>query len=145
MHKVIGLLTLLIGLAGCTAPPQTTYGNYVANSPKAIDKKIATDAINRLVALYPPASTMFSLRHPTPDAFGTSLVESIRAKGYALLEFNPALQASPVGLPLSYVFDQTKDTNMYRVTLQVGQQTLTRVYVVQANTVHPASNWARKE
>ncbi|MEI7995190.1 MAG: hypothetical protein WCH01_09845 [Methylococcaceae bacterium] len=34
---------------------------------------------------------------------------------------------------------------MYRVTLLVGNQSMTRAYLVQDSTVHPAGLWSRKE
>ena len=113
------------------------------------------DAVKQLVAVYPPASTRFDLQHATPDAFGSSLVESLRAKGYALLEFKPAAPASAAsaatdatataGKPLRYILDQA-ESNLYRVTLLVGNQSLTRAYsAAQNGTLYPAGAWVRKE
>lgn len=150
MRKFAFVALLLVGLAGCAT--NQPYGNFAQNSPAAYDQKMADDAVTQLVAVYPPASTRFDLLHPTPDAFGASLVESLRAKGYALLEFKPdapvapnaTTQATP-GKSLRYVLDQAPGANLYRVTLLVGNQSLTRAYVAQDGSVYAAGAWVRKE
>lgn len=150
MRKIALVALLLVGLAGCAT--NQPYGNFAQNSPAAYDQKMADDAVAQLVAVYPPASTRFDLLQLTPDTFGTSLVESLRAKGYALLEFKPsatveAATATPAagGLPLRYVVDQAPSANLYRVTLLVGSQSLTRAYVEQDGSVYAAGVWVRKE
>jgi len=52
---------------------------------------------------------------------------------------------SPTGLSLRYILDQVNSLNLYRVTLLVGHQSMTRAYLVQDSTVHPAGLWSRKE
>lgn len=137
---------LLASLAGCAI--NQPYGNFTQNSPAVYDQKMADDAVAQLVAVYPPASTRFDLLHLTPDTFGLTLVKSLRAKGYALLEFEPAAKAAPQtapSLPLRYVLDQVPGSNLYRVTLLVGNQSLTRAYASQDGSVYPAGVWVRKE
>lgn len=162
MRKFLLLASFLVGLAGCaTAPPApSAYGNFIPNSVRANDKKVVDDVVKKLAALYPPASTRFDLQHVTPDFFGTYLVESMRAKGYAVLEFKPesvpasaassasgpaAVVPATPGLLLSYIVDQ--DNDLYRVTLAINrQQSLARVYQVAPDGVlYPAGYWVRKE
>lgn len=163
MRKTAFLALVVISLAGCaTTSPSTTYGNFTQGVPAALNQTVADDAVKQLVAVYPPASTRFDLQQATPDAFGSSLVESLRAKGYALLEFKPASSkttttsttttispaptaSATTGQPLRYIFDQA-DTNLYRVTLLVGTQSLTRAYsAAQNGMLVPAGAWLRKE
>ena len=161
MRKIFFLALLLVGLAGCATAP-APYGNFIQNSTQANDKKVVDDVVKKLVALYPPASTRFDLQHVTPDYFGTYLVESMRAKGYAVLEFKPepkaAIAASSAsepaastpatpGLSLSYIVDQAKGSDLYRVTLVINrQQSLDRVYqIAQDGVIYPAGYWVRKE
>jgi type IV secretion system protein TrbH len=159
MRKTAFLALLVVGLAGCATTAPSTYGNFTQSAPAAFNQTMADDAVKQLVAVYPPASTRFDLQHATPDAFGSSLVESLRAKGYALLEFKPAAQASgasaatdaaatapaTAGKPLRYILDQA-ESNLYRVTLLVGNQSLTRAYsAAQNGTLYPAGAWVRKE
>lgn len=160
MRKFAFLALLLVSLAGCAtapAPAPAPYGNFIQNTAATNDKKIADDVVKKLVALYPPASTRFDLQHATPDFFGTYLLESMRSKGYAVLEFKPepkaavassapAAMPSPSGLSLSYIMDQAKGSDLYRVTLVINhQQSLDRVYQLQDGTIYPAGFWVRKE
>lgn len=153
------LAVLLPGLAGC-ASMASPYGSFIQQPLPAHDRAIADDAVKQLAVLYPPARTRFDLQHATPDFFGTYLVESLRAKGYAVLEFKPGSQAqaamaanaassattSPSGLPLSYLLDQGRGSDLYRLTLRINrQQSLTRPYQDQGGTMHPAGYWVRKE
>ena len=150
MRKTAFLALLVVGLAGCATTAPSTYGNFTQSAPAAFNQTMVDDAAKQLVAVYPPASTRFDLQHATPDAFGSSLVESLRAKGYALLEFNPAASAATdatatAGKPLRYILDQA-ESNLYRVTLLVGNQSLTRAYsAAQNGTLYPAGAWVRKE
>ena len=154
MRKLLGhapLLFLLAGLAGCASIEP--YGNFLgANAPATLNEKLAADTVKQLTVLYPPASTRFDLGQPTPDAYGSALVESLRIKGYAILEFEPDEAASTdnpdtarPGLSLRYVLDAPASTNLYRVTVMVGAQSLSRAYVAQNETVAPAGAWVRKE
>ena len=168
------LAVLLLGLTGCASPP-LAYGSFIQKPLPAHDRAIADDAVKQLARLYPPGRTRFDLQHATPDFFGTYLVESLRARGYAVLELKPAGQGqgqgqalalaqaqapaqamaanaasfaapSPSGLPLSYLLDQDAGSQLYRLTLLINrQQSLTRAYQVQGGTMHPAGYWVRKE
>jgi len=138
---------LVMALAGCasTAP----YGNFATHPPAGLEQKIAVDTAKQLVALYPPARTRFHLGQPTPDAYGSALVEALRAKGYALVEVKTSPQetapATAPGLSLHYVLDAVASPNLYRVTVTVGQKSLSRAYLAQNNRVAPAGAWVRKE
>ena len=71
------------------------------------------------------------------------------AKGYALVEVkaSPQEAAPPTapGLSLHYVLDAVASPNLYRVTVMVGQKSLSRAYLAQNNRVAPAGAWVRKE
>lgn len=148
MIKAFVLSLLLAALAGCVIPPPS-HGNFIENTTASNDQKMAADAVNQLLALFPPAGTTFNLQQVTPDVFGSTLVGSLRQKGYALLEFKPAPQPQEMppakGFSLGYILDKAMDSNIHRVTLQIGNQTLTRAYVMQAGSVHAAGSWVRKE
>ena len=134
---------LVMALAGCasTAP----YGNFATHPPAGLEQKIAVDTAKQLVALYPPARTRFHLGQPTPDAYGSALVEALRARGYALMEFKEAAPATAPALSLHYVLDAAASPNLYRVTVTVGQKSLSRAYLAQNDRVAPAGAWVRKE
>ncbi|MBE4026198.1 conjugal transfer protein TrbH [Vibrio parahaemolyticus] len=166
MRKLLATALFSLALVGCAS--HTPYGNFVENPTGLNQQKIANDTIEQITSLYPPAKTRFEIKQATPDAFGTALVRGLRDKGYALLEFDPetakAAQRTssrpnesapevkvktPVqqgfGLPIYYVFDQFSGTNMYRVTVMVGNESITRPYAQENGTVVPMGYWVRKE
>jgi hypothetical protein len=148
MRKIL-LLTLLAALASCaTAPTPASYGSF-ATASNAIDRKMADDAAKKLVTLYPPASTRFDLQHGAIDPFGTALVATLREQGYALQETMsvPKSGADDKGKrrTLAYLFDQPSGTDLYRLTLTIDAQSLSRVYLARDGSVAPAGYWVRKE
>jgi len=149
---VMALSSAACVLAGCAAVTGATpYGNHAAASA-AFDQKVAGDAIQQLAALYPPASTRFNLTQATPDAFGTALVAGLREKGFALMEAKagngramPPDTFGTDGLELQYLLDQPGAGDLYRLTLAIGTQRLSRPYLIQHGTPYAAGAWVRKE
>lgn len=156
MRHAASILLGALVLAGCAAPP-TPYGNFIRQAPAGYDRTIAEDAVRQLAAVYPPAATRFEVSQAAPDTFGRLLIASLRAKGYAVREAGPtpvaqgatargegstAAAAGPV-LPLRYVLDRPAD--LVRVTLMIGDQSLTRAYLAQNESLRPAGAWVRKE
>jgi hypothetical protein len=163
----LAFATLLAVLTGCASHDlsrNVSYGNFVQDSPAASDQKMAADAVQRLITLYPPAHTRFDLQQITLDAFGSALVASLRSNGYALLEYQPSSDASDPAPPASqtlapavtaissdttlmlrYILDLDPSSQLYRVTLLVGNQSLTRAYLAQSGSVAAAGAWVRKE
>jgi len=143
MRQITLAALLAMALAGCasTAP----YGNFATHPPAGLEERIAADTVKQLVTLYPPARTRFHLGQSTPDAYGSALVEALRAKGYALVEFKDAAPAAAPALSLHYVLDAAASPNLYRVTVTVGQKSLSRAYLAQNDRVAPAGAWVRKE
>jgi hypothetical protein len=116
----------------------------------AYNREIAEDSVKKLVALYPPATTRIDIKQATADDFGGKLVELLRVKGYAILEYNPATDAqsknsanSPIDL--KYIVDQVPSMSIYRATLLINEQPLSRVYTAHNGILQPAGSWARKE
>ncbi len=144
MRRRIALIALV--LAGCATHPP--YGHFAA-SPSAVDDALAADAVQQLTALYPPAKTRLALTQPTPDPFGRALVQGLRQQGYALLEFDPqGAKRAPdaeAGQPLTYVLDETGSLSLYRLTLYIGSQALSRAYRLESGTGVPASDWTRRQ
>lgn len=158
-------LTLLavVCLAGCGTTSSTTggtYGNFLSSAPATHEKQLADDAARQLQRLYPPASTRLDLKQPSGDAFGRQLVEALRSQGYALQEVLPpgsapaassatapqeAATHAGASVPFNYVLDAIASPNLYRVTLILGSQSITRAYVPQSDAIHPAGAWVRRE
>jgi type IV secretion system protein TrbH len=141
---------LLSLLTGCVTTPY--YGNYVDKDSAMVNQVIAKDAVTQLTQLYRPASTRFNLQHATEDPFGVTFIENLRAGGYAISEqikTNPLKTAtatpaaSAEGAALAYVLDQTRD--VYRLSVMVDDQILTRAYKPYKDSIYPAGAWVRKE
>jgi hypothetical protein len=153
----------LVCLAACGTTSTSTgsvYGNFIASVPATHEKHMADDAARQLQLLYSPARTRLDLRQAPADGFGKQLVEQLRNQGYALQDVPPSPAApsqsgtpAPAagtpdaveGVPFNYVLDAIASPKLYRVTLVLGSQTITRAYVPQSEAVHPAGAWVRKE
>jgi len=160
MNKRALITLVAFALGGCasTAP----YGNFVP-PPVTVDQhKLAGEASKQLAALWPPAKTRLELQQATPDEFGTALVADLRTAGYAVLEYAaskassaattadkpveaPVIEATPstAVLALRYVLDH--DAGLYRLTLLVGDQSITRPYMEHNGALVPVGYWVRKE
>ncbi|HMS86594.1 MAG TPA: hypothetical protein PKD12_23445 [Nitrospira sp.] len=152
----IGLL-----LAGCVSP--SPYGYLVSGTvPPQMPERLAQDTVTRMEDLYPPAHTRLALTHPATDPYGLALIEALRRKGYGVMEsrvttrMNPSTRDDmPVavqpavshkeGLPFGYVIDGPFEPRLYRVTVFVGSQSLSRVYRMDQQVFAQAGAWVRKE
>ena len=144
-------LIFLLFLAGCATNSALPYGNRL-NNPAALafNKAIAADTVKKLIVLYPPAVTTIGLKQAATDDFGGSLVGLLRTKGYAILEYNPttdapAKEASESSISLNYIIDQVPSMALYRTTLFINGQPLSRVYTAEKGVLQPAGSWVRKE
>ena len=158
MRTLAALLLVGIGLAGCAnrhAP--ATYGNFIDVPEKFDGTVMADDVAGKMVALFPPARTSIKMRQTTLDAFGAALTAALRAKGYALAEFDPdrrtvslesgaPAQPPPAdNLALAYLVDQPLESGLYRVTVLINDQSLSRLYQAKDGSLVPAGYWVRKE
>lgn len=144
MRGILSLTVLAaLSLAGCATSP---YGNHLYNSTSVDQQKLADDAVQELATLWPPAKTRFELKQATPDVFGNALVQNLRERGYAVMEFSPNTTAVNAQLPLRYVLSKIKSEsgNLYHLTLLVGTESITRPYLEQNGIVVPGY-WTHKE
>lgn len=151
MNKFVILSILAFFLVGCATTTPSIYGTFITSSDKEVET-MAADAVKQITALYPPATTNIYVKQKTPDAFGMALINGLRKKGFALLEYKDNTQA-PAGqpefkadsrMPLYYILDQAGDS-LYRLTILVGTQSISRPYLAQNGTVVPAGCWMHKE
>lgn len=157
MQRLMTCLLICASLAGCAGNRPSSYGNFTTTMPQEASTRLVADSLKQLSSLYPPARTQLNVQQTAADAFGAGLVGALRAKGYAVLEFEPVPEssfwrtsvppapASTTGVSLHYVVDQPGSTDLYRLALKVGDRTLTRAYRAQNNTALPAGAWLRKE
>ncbi len=155
-NSIFIFMLVLLLLNGCATQP---YGNFIQNpSPiySQYSKVMADDVTAQIVRLYPAANTQFNLRHVVNDPFGHALIENLRLEGFAVQEatqqsIQQQIFSAPhqpdtepqKGLALSYVIDQLGD--LYHVKLMIDDMRLSRAFAVQADSIHPAGLWVRKE
>lgn len=148
-NSVFILTLVLLLLNGCSTQP---YGNFIQNPSTTYSKVMADDVTAQIVRLYPAANTQLNLRHVAIDPFGKALIDNLRLEGFAVQEViqQPifAVQHQPdtepqKGLALSYIIDQSGD--LYHVKLMIDDMRLSRAFSVQADSIHPAGLWVRKE
>lgn len=134
MKKIIVLLTAFL-LSSCAS---TRYGNFTQLS-QSRDAHLAADAATQLTRVYPPAQNTFCIGQRVTDGFGLSLIQNLRKKGYGVNENQcPKNKAN-----LLYVLDELEP--LYRVSLFVGVQTLSRIYAKDHEKIIPVSAWTHKE
>ena len=148
MRQILLVGLLALAMVGCATAP---YGNFVGEFTNGEQEELAGDAVLQLATLYPPAKTHLMLGQATSDVFGVSLVKQLRDSGYAVEETNApkAKATAPMSdastLALRYVLDHAGSPHLYRVTLWVGAQSISRPYLKQSKGIIPAGYWARKE
>ncbi len=162
MRQTVTLALLALLVSGCVSTTSAPYGNQLPASGPSPDR-LADDALTQLEKLYPPAHVRFELQQVATDAFGASLLKGLRERGYAVLEFDPRVSSQAAStaavavrgsfsttpasgaLPLRYVLDQAGSPDLYRLTLVIGGQSLTRAYRPQDGVLLPAGYWSRQE
>jgi hypothetical protein len=154
------LTTLIMGIAGCATTTQGSLPISVSDAPEAAAIKIATDSVQKIAQLYLPASTQFNIVNPESNTFGSALVAGLRAKGYAIKEHSPtansgqkfsgeeqsaALDPRLQQMQVGYVLDAVEGVELYRLSLSIGAQQLSRAYLVKQENAYAAGSWVRKE
>ena len=142
------ILCFLYSLAGCAVLQNQPDRTLI---PTELSNRLATDVVQHLQIVYPPAQTQLNLAQPVPetDHFGAALVFELREKGYAVQSYDterPDLANN--GLDFSYTVDRPVSDlfkELYRVQLKVGKTILTRAYTADNNTVNPAGAWSKLE
>lgn len=148
MNYLMLILLTMVGLEGCAT---SEYGNFTAqtpHTPQALNATLLTDTVKQLEALYPPARTQLNIGQAieSTDSFGAGLISTLRNHGYAVHDYREQ-PLSKKGIRLQYLLDvpATAEQTLYRVKIRVGDNTLTRAYVMQNDTVIPAGAWTRRE
>jgi hypothetical protein len=153
MRTLILLALVATHLGGCASrQPPAIYGSFVNHPTPANEEVMARDVAAKIGALFPPARTRMNLQHAATDTFGTTLVAALRTKGYALSEFKAHRSANDAAVPgkaedlaLAYVLDQPLESNLYRITVHLNSQSVSRLYQSKDGAIAPAGFWVRKE
>lgn len=135
--KNIIVLLLMGCLSSCTS---LRYGNFTQASPGVFDL-MAKDTAAQLGHVYPPAKNRLCLSQKVTDPFGMRLIDLLRKKGFGVMEkTNSSRDAN-----FFYVVDEPIPRHLYRVSVFVGGQSLSRAYGLQNSVLVPASSWSHKE
>ncbi|OQW45395.1 MAG: hypothetical protein A4C66_01425, partial [Nitrospira sp. HN-bin3] len=160
-QRLVLMLWVGLVLAGCV---NTMQHGYAVNGtvPSSLLERLAQETVTRMEDLYPPAHTRLALTHSATDAYGLALIEALRQKGYGVIEsrvtrrttlttredrpapVEPAVNTDE-GLPLRYVVDGPFEPSLYRLTVFIGSQSLSRVYRLDQQVIAQAGAWVRKE
>lgn len=135
--KKLNLLLLAMLLSSCAS---MRYGNFTPVS-QSRDIYLAQDTASQLMRIFPPAQNTFCIGQKISDGFGIRLIHEMRNLGYGVIENKCSKQKAN----FFYVVDEIQSSNHYRVSLYIGPQTLSRVYVKTNDTIRPVSDWTHKE
>lgn len=143
------LLIVSLMLGGCATTNTLNYGNYLKPSEAVVNKEMAVDSAKQLSATYSPAATRIDIKQPASDEFGGTLIKELRAKGYAVAEYNAANNPKTTSsnnqhVNLQYIIDQVPTAKIYRTTLLINSRPLSRVYTAQNGVLRPAGAWVKR-
>lgn len=147
------LVVSVVLMAGCRKPQLGKFGNFA----KAESVDLAQDATDILITNYPPAKTRLNLVQDVDDAFGIALLERLRGSGYAVAEYVQPIRRDKYaestvtldGFDFGYVVDHVTGESGMRLTLVVGPERVSRLYLVGGTPEEPhyspLGEWARRQ
>lgn len=65
----------------------------------AFEERIATDTVNQIARLYPPAKTRLNVVSEASDSFGSLLSAKLRGRGFGVAE---TIEAKPTAFPFTF-------------------------------------------
>jgi type IV secretion system protein TrbH len=139
--KKLTYLTIVLIFAGCAVKTERNF-NFAPHLPEVEQRQIVGDMVKKLSEIYPPAKTQLSLQLSDQDSFGPILVHDLREQGYAVQEWNQEPSKDSSGLPVCYILDQADA--LYRITVTIGSDSLSRPYSEQNGVLTPAGYWVHK-
>ncbi|KTC71805.1 conjugal transfer protein TrbH [Legionella birminghamensis] len=131
------LLLCISCLASCTS---LRYGNFTQLPPHGVER-MARDTALELSHVYPPAKNRLCLSQSIADPFGLQLIEGLRQKGFAVMEKTTSSREAN----FSYVVDAPIASHLYRVSVFVGERSLSRAYRLYHGELVPVSGWTVQE
>lgn len=150
--RTLAMILFLACCAGCSnQKPDAASAVMVDSTP------LVQDAVSVMLATYPPAQVRLALVQDASDTFGTMLVETMRAQGYAIAEYDQpvkgdkylGLAKQPDGLAFGYLIDNGGSNDELQLHLHIGSDSLNRLYSVKTNGAHiqyaPQGFWTRRE
>lgn len=171
MRNILPMLFILLcaHLSACVGLPHPNRFQDAGST--AFEERIATDTVNQIARLYPPAKTQLNVTSDAPDSFGSLLTAKLRGRGFGVAEtieakseafpftFNHEFRPKPgspadkeqenkpsraaPGLELRYQLDQAQAGAFSRITVRIGSAVLARAYVpdVDERGAAPVGAW----
>lgn len=139
-------LVLLTFMTGCTSFRSADSINLL----ETFQQEAAKDTVKELVRLYPPAHTQLEIRQRLQNSYSTCLINMLRSKGYGLVEskesfFQKNHASNTPGTTLFYVIDRLGGSNIYRVSIAIGHQQLSRAYRLKNGHAFGLGSWTKTE
>lgn len=134
------LMLIVLMIAGCAVKTEQNF-NFALNLTQVEQQQIVSDTVKKLTELYLPAKTRLSFQ-ANEDTFGISLLHDLREQGYEVQEQTQNTPNDSIGLQVRYILDQAGD--LYRVTVMVGSDSLSRPYSEQNAVLTAAGFWVHK-
>jgi len=131
------LVVIVLLMTGCAVKTAQNF-NFAPKLTQVEQQQIASDTVKKLTELYLPAKNRLSFLVPE-DSFGISLVHDLREQGYEVQEQTLNSPNEPSGLQVRYILDQVGD--LYRVTVMIGDDSLSRPYSEQNGVLTAAGCW----
>ena len=130
------IAVLVCAVAGCAGAPR--HGTFVQGQDAALGA-VSEDAAGKLRQEFPPDRYAVVLERAEEDAFGKELDSALRKAGYEVLGKR---RKGGQAVRVRYAVDTVKETMLLRLTMEVGRQQLSRVYVPRSRGVYPAGPWS---
>lgn len=144
MRFFIALFIVTLNLVGCAT---TQVGNF-ATAPADAYQTMVDDTVTRLTGLYPPARTCFQINQKIRDPFGALLVKSLRLKGYSVIDSPSKKIKNQIvnnAISFAYIVDSPRSPALYRVSIMIGCNAISRAYAFNQGHLYPSGSWAYKE
>ena len=131
----------MLVLAGCAVKTEQNF-NSAPHLTEVEQRQIVGDVVKKLSEIYPPAKTHLNLQLSDQDSFGVLLVHDLREQGYGVQESSQESLKNSSWLPVRYILDQADA--LYRITIMIGSDSLSRLYAEQNGVLIPAGYWVHK-
>jgi hypothetical protein len=131
------MLLGVLMLYGCGS--SLSHGSFLQGRPR-VEAAMAADAARKLAEVYDPAERSLWLPGERSDALGRSLSAELRKAGFKVR--SGETEQVERDLPVRYVADVLKGTELCRITLSVGRRSFSRAYSERGSAIYPAGPWS---
>lgn len=134
MIKNVAIALIVLFVTGCASKPPI-YGDFVEAAPETVEF-ISVDAVKKLANIYPVAHSVFRMNAEQGGILGDAIEDGMRDEGFAV--------GHSGGKRLDYIFDTLPDSS-YRLTMLVGDSSISRLYKTEQGVTKPVTGWTVRE